>query len=224
MLKIAVFISGSGTNLQSIIDNCENENVNAKIQLVLSNEPDAFGIERAKKHNIPTVVVNHRDYSSRQDFEDAICQSLKDYNIDLICLAGFMRVLTAHFLNQFPNKVINIHPALLPSFAGTQGQQDAFDYGVKFTGCTVHFVDTGVDTGPIIIQAVVPVKQDDTLDILKKRILAQEHKIYPQAIQYIAQGAVKISGNKVVIDGLANTIANTLDFAEINPPAKIFDK
>lgn len=220
MLKIAVFVSGSGTNLQSIIDNCENGNVNAETALVLSNEPDAYGIERAKKHNIPALVVNHRDYDSRQDFEDAICQSLKDYKIDLICLAGFMRVLTAHFLNQFPNKVINIHPALLPSFAGTQGQQDAFEYGVKFAGCTVHFVDTGVDTGPIIIQAVVPVKQDDTLEILKKRILAQEHKIYPQAIQYIAQGAFKISGNKVVIDGLANT----LDFAEINPPAKIFDK
>lgn len=220
MLKIAVFISGSGTNLQSIIDNCENGKVDAEIALVLSNEPDAYGLERAKKHNIPTAVVNHRDYSSRAEFEDAIIDAIKNYEIDLFCLAGFMRVLTDNFLGKFPNRVINIHPALLPSFAGSQGQQDAFDYGVKFTGCTVHFVDTGVDTGPIIIQAVVPLKQDDTVETLKKRILALEHKVYPQAIQYIASGAVEIVGRKVVIKGLGDIE----DFARINPPASIFDE
>ncbi|MBN1572157.1 MAG: phosphoribosylglycinamide formyltransferase [Deltaproteobacteria bacterium] len=219
MLKIAVFISGSGTNLQSIIDNCESGRVNAEVVLVLSNEPDAYGIERAKKHNIPAIVVNHRDYASRKEFEDTVLKSISDYEIDLICLAGFMRVLTNNFLARFPNRIINIHPALLPSFAGTQGQQDAFDYGVKFTGCTVHFVDADVDTGPIIIQAVVPLKQDDTVETLKKRILAQEHKIYPQAIQYIAKGAVKIVGRKVVIKDLGDIN----DFAEINPPASIFD-
>lgn len=220
MLKIAVFISGSGTNLQSIIDNCESGRVNAKVVLVLSNEPDAYGIERAKKHDIPAVVVNHRDHSSRVEFEDAVLKSMADYEIDLICLAGFMRVLTDNFLGKFPNRVINIHPALLPSFAGTQGQQDAFDYGAKFAGCTVHFVDAGVDTGPIIIQAVVPLKQDDTVDTLKKRILAQEHKVYPQAIHYIAKGAVEIVGRKVVIKDLGEID----DFAAINPPASIFNK
>ncbi len=219
MLKIAVFISGSGTNLQSIIDNCESGKVDAEIVLVLSNEPDAYGIERSKKHDIPSVVINHRDYSSRKEFEDAILESIGGYEIDLICLAGFMRVLTDNFLGRFPNRVINIHPALLPSFAGTQGQQDAFDYGAKFAGCTVHFVDAGVDTGPIIIQAVVPLKQGDTVETLKKRILAQEHKVYPQAIQYIAKGAAEIVGRKVVIKDLGEIE----DFAEINPPASIFD-
>jgi phosphoribosylglycinamide formyltransferase-1 len=217
MLNIAVFISGSGTNLQSIIDSIEGGKVDAKIQVVISNEPDAFGIERANKHGIPAIVVNHRDFKSREDFEKAIIEALGGYPINLICLAGFMRVLTPHFLRQYPKKVINIHPAILPSFAGTQGQQDAIDYGVKFSGCTIHFVDEGVDTGPIIIQAVVPVFPGDTVDDLKKRILSQEHKIYPQAIQFFAQGRVEIRGRTVLItDGKRPD-----DFAHTNPLVEI---
>jgi phosphoribosylglycinamide formyltransferase-1 len=216
MLNLAVFVSGSGTNLQSIIDNTENGAIDAKVALVLSNEPDAYGLVRAKNHGIPTAVVNHRDYKTRTDFEDALIDALSAHPIDLICLAGFMRVLTPHFLGRYPRKVINIHPALLPSFPGTQGQQDAFDYGVRFTGCTVHFVDAGVDTGPIIIQAVVPVMPDDTKDALQKRILAQEHIIYPQAIQYIAQGRAEIVGRKVVVRD-----APPEEFAAVNPPAEI---
>lgn len=220
MINIAVLISGSGTNLQSIIDNVENRKVNAKIALVLSNEPDAYGLVRAEKHNIPTAVINHRDYKTREDFDRAILDLLENYDVDLICLAGFMRLLTPSFLRKYPKKVINIHPAILPSFAGSHGQEDAFEYGVKFSGCTVHFVDEGVDTGPIIIQSVVPVMQDDTIETLKSRILAQEHKIYSQAIQYFAEGRVEVKGKKVVIKGLETE----KDFAHINPPAEIFDK
>jgi len=216
MLNLAVFISGGGTNLQSIIDGTENGTIDARVVLVLSNEPDAYGLVRAKNHNIPTAAVNHRDYANREDFEAALIDVISFHSVDLICLAGFMRVLTPHFLRRYPQKVINIHPALLPSFPGTQGQQDAFDYGVKFSGCTIHFVDDGVDTGPIIIQAVVPVLPDDTKDTLQQRILAQEHIIYPQAIQYIAQGRVEIVGRKVVIRD-----SSPKEFAAINPPAEI---
>jgi len=218
MLNLAVFISGSGTNLQSIIDGTENGAIDARVALVVSNEPEAYGLVRAKNHDIPTAAVNHRDYKTREEFENALIDALSPHSVDLICLAGFMRVLTPHFLNRYSRKVINIHPALLPSFPGTQGQQDAFDYGVRFTGCTVHFVDDGVDTGPIIIQAVVPVLPDDTKDTLQKRILAQEHIIYPQAIQYIAQGRAEIAGRKVVVRD-----ASPEEFAAVNPPAEILD-
>jgi phosphoribosylglycinamide formyltransferase-1 len=217
MLTIAVFISGSGSNLQSIIDNIEKGLVSARIAVVISNEPDAYGIERAKKHGIRAAVVNHRDFSTRHAFEDAIHALLEKDPVDLICLAGFMRVLTPDFLRRYPQKIINIHPALLPSFAGTHGQKDAHDYAVKFSGCTIHFVDEGVDTGPIIIQAVVPVLPDDTVETLQKRILAQEHKIYPQAIQFIAEGRITVLGRKVVVKG-ARPIE---EFAHANPPIEI---
>jgi phosphoribosylglycinamide formyltransferase-1 len=218
MFTIAVFISGSGSNLQSIIDSIEQRRVDAKIALVLSNEPDAYGLVRASKHGIPGAVVNHRDYPGRQEFETAILRVLEDNPVDLICLAGFMRLLTPGFLRRFPQRVINIHPALLPSFPGTHGQADAFDYGVRFTGCTIHFVDEGVDTGPIIMQAVVPLLPDDDVQALKARILAQEHRIYPQVIQFFAQGRVSVVGKKVVI-----ARADILEgFARTNPPLEIF--
>lgn len=220
MINIAVFISGSGTNLQSIIDNVENGKVDAKIALVLSNEPDAYGLVRAERHNIPTAVINHIDYKTRDDFDKAVIDLLENYDVDLICLAGFMRLLTPILLKKYSKRVINIHPAILPSFAGSHGQEDAFEYGVKFSGCTVHLVDEGVDTGPIIIQAVVPVMQDDTIETLKERILAQEHKIYPQAIQYFAEGRVEVKGRKVVIKDLKTED----NFIHINPPVDIFDK
>ncbi len=217
MLTIAVFISGSGSNLQSIIDNIEKGALDARIALVLSNEPEAFGLERAKKHGIPTAVVNHRDFKNRREFEEAILATIVGRPIELICLAGFMRVLTTDFIRRFPRKIINIHPALLPSFAGTHGQKDAFDYGVKFSGCTIHFVDEGVDTGPIIMQAVVPVMPDDDVESLQKRILAQEHRIYPQVIQFIAEGRVTIEGRKVIVRG-GKKIES---FAHTSPPLEI---
>jgi phosphoribosylglycinamide formyltransferase-1 len=218
MLSIAVFISGGGTDLQSIIDAIEAGRVSARIAVVISNEPDAFGLVRAAKHGIPTAVINHQDYKSRHEFEEAILAVLKDFTIELICLAGFMRVLTPEFLRRFPHRVINIHPALLPAFPGTHGQADAFTYGVKFSGCTIHFVDEGVDTGPIIMQAVVPVLPDDDVESLKARILAQEHKIYPQVIHFFAEGRVTVVGKKVVIKG-AEAVEG---FSHTNPPLEIF--
>jgi phosphoribosylglycinamide formyltransferase-1 len=218
MYSIAVFISGSGSNLQSIIDAIHDRRVSARIAVVLSNEPDAYGLVRAQQHGIPTAVVNHRDYANRQEFEDAVLSVLGDFPVDLICLAGFMRLLTPGFLRRFPHRVINIHPALLPSFPGTHGQRDAYNYGVRFSGCTIHFVDDGVDTGPIIMQAVVPVLPDDDEERLKARILAQEHKIYPQVIQFFAEGRVTVAGKKVVIAGAEIDTA----LAYTNPPLEIF--
>jgi len=199
LLKLGVLISGSGSNLQAIIDNIEKGALKAAIKIVICNKPDAFGIDRAQKHGLPVHVLKHEDFSTREDFDTELIRILKSNEIDLVVLAGFMRILTPAFLKAFPQKIINIHPALLPSFPGTHGQKDAFEYGVKFSGCTVHFVDEGVDSGPIIIQSVVPVFPEDTRDTLAARILKEEHRIYPQAIQFIADGKVAIAGRKVQI-------------------------
>ena len=198
-MKLGVLISGSGSNLQSIIDNIENGALQATIKIVISNKPDAFGLTRAQKHGLPVAVLKHQDFKTRADFDAELVKILKDNGVDLVVLAGFMRVLTPLFLRAFPHKVINIHPALLPSFPGTSGQKDAFEYGVKFSGCTIHFVDEGVDTGPIIIQSVVPVFQSDTKETLAARILKEEHRIYPRAIQFFAEGKIEITGRRVQI-------------------------
>lgn len=194
--RLAVFVSGSGTNLQAIID--------AKIQsveiaVVLSNNPGAYALERAKKHGIPVEIVDHRDYSLREEFEREILMRLVPYNIDLIALAGFMRILSPFFIISYKNRIINLHPALLPSFPGTHAAKQALDYGVKFTGCTVHFVDEGVDTGPIILQAVVPIYDTDTEDSLLERIHKEEYRIYPEAIRVFAEGRLKIERRRVFI-------------------------
>ena len=199
LLRLGVLISGSGSNLQSIIDNIEKGSLKATIKIVISNNPDAFGITRAKKHGIPFVVLKNGDFKSKEDFDSELIKVLKENNVDLVILAGFMRIISPAFLKAFPQKVLNIHPALLPSFPGLHGQKQAFDYGVKFSGCTVHFVDEGVDTGPIIIQSVVPVIDGDTEETLAARILKEEHKIYPQAIQFFADGKIEIQGRKVRI-------------------------
>jgi phosphoribosylglycinamide formyltransferase 1 len=218
MFSIAVFISGGGTDLQSIIDAIEAGKVSAAIAVVISNEPDAYGLVRAQRHGIPTAVIDHRKHANRQEFEAAVISVLDRFPVDLICLAGFMRLLTPDFLRRFPHRVINIHPALLPSFPGTHGQRDAFNYGVKFSGCTIHFVDEGVDTGPIIMQAVVPVLPDDDEESLKARILAQEHRIYPQVVQFFAEGRVAVVGKKVIIAGAKTDHALPCS----NPSCEIF--
>jgi len=199
ILRLGVLISGSGSNLQSIIDNIEKGSLKATIKIVISNNPDAFGITRAKKHGIPFVVLKNGNFKSKEDFDSELIKVLKENNVDVVILAGFMRIISPAFLKAFPQKVLNIHPALLPSFPGLHGQKQAFDYGVKFSGCTVHFVDEGVDTGPIIIQSVVPVLDDDTEETLAARILKEEHKIYPRAIQFFADGKIEIQGRKVRI-------------------------
>ena len=201
MLKIGVLVSGNGTNLQSILDSCESDKF-AEVSVVLSNRADAYALKRAEAKGVPTRVISHKDCPDRATFDRELINILNEFEVGLVALAGFMRILTGEFLRAFPGRVMNIHPALLPSFPGLEVRQAAIDYGVRFSGCTVHFVDEDVDTGPIIIQAVVPVYPEDSEEELKHRILKQEHKIYPEAIKLFAQGRLRIEGRKVFIDGL----------------------
>jgi phosphoribosylglycinamide formyltransferase-1 len=198
---IAVLVSGSGSNLQAIIDASEKGEIPCRLGIVISNKADAYGLARAKKHGIPTEVINHKEFLGREEFDGRLVEVIRGSGAELVCLAGFMRVLTPVFVRAFPNRILNIHPALLPSFPGTHGPAQAFQYGVRFSGCTVHFLDEGVDTGPIVVQAVVPVYGDDTEETLAARILVQEHKIYPMAIRLFFQGRLKIEGRRVTIEG-----------------------
>lgn len=202
-VRIGVLVSGSGSNLQSIIDQIEQGRLQAEIKVVISNNPQAYALERATRHHLAVKVISQLDFHQRADFDRQMTLALQACGVELVVLAGFMRVLTPLFLRSFPRRVMNIHPALLPAFPGLHVQQQAVDYGVKFTGCTVHFVDEGVDTGPIIIQAVVPVFDDDTADTLAARILREEHRIYPQAIQLYAEGRLTLQGRKVVVAGIS---------------------
>lgn len=198
-VKLGVLVSGSGSNLQAVIDRIEAGRLSAEIVLVVANEPGALGLARAERHGLKTAVINHRDYPARDDFDRAVVRALQDHGVELVILAGFMRLITRTFLDAFPNRIMNIHPALLPAFPGTHVWQTALDHGVKFSGCTVHFVDEGTDTGPIIIQAVVPVLDDDTADTLAARILKQEHRIYSRAIQLFAEGRLRVEGRRVKV-------------------------
>lgn len=220
MVNLGVLVSGSGSNLQAIIDNIEAGRLDARIRIIISNVPDVFALERAKKHSIPSLVISHKGYKRREDFDKKIVEALQAHEIGLVVLAGYMRVVTAVLLRAFPMRVMNIHPALLPSFPGTHVWQAEVDYGVKFAGCTVHFVDEGADTGPIIIQAAVPVYDDDTAETLNTRILKQEHKIFSQAIQLYAEGRLEIQGRRV----LAKGFPKVPDAFMINPPIEIFDR
>lgn len=199
LLRIGVLASGGGTNLQAIIDRSQDGSLAVEIAVVISNNPGAGALDRAADADIPTLCINHRDFSDRTAFDKAVVSALQDAEVDLVVLAGFMRIITQTFIDAFPLRVINIHPALLPAFPGMHVQQQALDYGARFSGCTVHFVDCGVDTGPIIIQAVVPVLPDDKAETLAARILEQEHNIYPRAIQLIAEGRVRVVGRQVSI-------------------------
>jgi phosphoribosylglycinamide formyltransferase-1 len=214
MVKLGVLVSGSGSNLQAIIDNIEAGRLDAQIKIVISNVPGVFALERARKHGLPAMVISHKDYKSREDFDQKLVEVLKEYEVELVILAGFMRVVTPVLLRAFPMRVMNIHPALLPAFPGTHVWQAEIDYGVKFAGCTVHFVDEGTDTGPIIIQAVVPVYDDDTAETLNARILKQEHKIYSRAIQLFAEGRLELKGRRVLTRG----VPRAEDTFLINPP------
>ena len=197
IVNLGVLVSGSGSNLQSIIDHIEKGRLDAEIRMIISNNPEAYALVRARKHGIPYTVLEHRDFATREDFDRKMIEVFHMSGVELIAMAGFMRILSPLFLAAFPMKIMNIHPAILPSFPGMHAQQRAFDYGVKFSGCTVHFADEGVDTGPIIIQAVVPVYDQDTDEILAQRILKEEHRIYPKAIQLYAEGKLEVVGRKV---------------------------
>jgi len=202
-VPIGVLISGGGTNLQSIVDAIEAKKLDAKIELVLSNKADAFGLERAKKHGIPIAVLDHKTHQTREAYDQAVVDLLHGRGVELVVLVGFMRLLSPVFIKAYSNRIMNIHPALLPAFPGLHVQKKAVEHGVRFAGCTVHFVNEECDEGPIIIQAVVPVFADDTEEILAARILKQEHRIYPRAIQLYAEGRLHVVGRRVLVDGLS---------------------
>ncbi|MDD4170087.1 MAG: phosphoribosylglycinamide formyltransferase [Desulfotomaculaceae bacterium] len=197
-LRLGVLASGQGSNLQAIMDAADNGKINAEVVIVISDQEKAYALERARQRGIPAEFVNPAGFKTRDEYEEVIVELLNRYGVGLVCLAGYMRIIGKTMLTSFPNKIMNIHPALLPAFPGLHGQEQAWRHGVKFSGCTVHFVDEGVDTGPIIIQAVVPVIEDDTADTLAARILEQEHIIYPEAIRRYTEGRLKISGRKVI--------------------------
>lgn len=199
MIKLGVLASGRGSNFQAIIDEIEAGRVPAKIEILIVDNAEAYAIERAKKHGIPFLYINPKDFSTKEAFYEKIRDELLQRNVDLVILAGFMRIVKKPMLDAFPNRIMNIHPALLPSFPGLHGQKQAIDYGVRISGCTVHFVDEGVDSGPIIIQAAVPVHPEDTEESLSKRILKLEHKIFPEAIRLFAEGRLKVEGRRVKI-------------------------
>jgi phosphoribosylglycinamide formyltransferase-1 len=201
MLNIGVLASGRGSNFQAIIDSIERGEINARIALLVVDKGNAFAIERAKKHNIEWIYVNSKDFSSKDDFYSKITQELKNRDVGLVLLAGFMRIVGKPLLDAYNMKVMNIHPALLPSFPGLHGHKDAIDYGVKVSGCTVHFVDEDMDTGPVIIQAAVPVHHGDTEESLSERILPFEHKIYPIAVKLFTDGKIEVRGRQVFIKG-----------------------
>ena len=202
-LKIGVLASGRGSNFQAIIDSIETGYINARINVLITDNPKAFSIERAKKHGIESLIMPPKYYGSRDEYFRDISSELQKRGVELVVLAGFMRIVGKPLLDVYPNGVMNIHPALLPSFPGLHGQKQANDYGVKISGCTVHFVDEGMDTGPIIIQAAVPVNDDDTEETVSERILRLEHKIFPEAIKIFSEGRIEIHGRKVRIKGSA---------------------
>ena len=191
-LKIGVLISGRGSNLQALIDACALPDYPAEIALVIANRADAFGIERARRAGVPAMVIPHRDFPDRESFDAALDAALRQAGVELVCTAGFMRILTAWFVERWHDRQINIHPSLLPLFPGLHTHERALAAGVRFAGCTVHFVRLGVDTGPIIAQAAVPVLPNDDADRLAARVLAAEHRLFPLALRLVAEGRTRI--------------------------------
>ncbi len=205
MLNIAVLISGRGSNLQSLITACASPGFPAKIVCVISNKADALGLDHARAANIPAQAIIHDDYVDRQSFEEALNQTLEQYNVQLVCLAGFLRLLTGWFTEKWRDRLINIHPSLLPAFPGLHTHRKVLNYGAKITGCTIHFVRAEMDHGPIILQAAVPVFEGDTEDKLTARVLQAEHKAYPTALRMIAENRVNVFEERTFIsDAIAS--------------------
>lgn len=207
MIRIGVLASGSGSNLQAILDACAEGRIDGQVAAVVSNVPDAKALDRALRAGVPAELLPSKGAVDRVAYDEKLVAVLRQHRVDLVCLAGYMRIVTPAFLDAFgpsPSRngcpaVLNIHPALLPSFPGLHAQRQALDHGVRFSGCTVHFVDAGTDTGPIIVQAVVPVLPGDSEASLSARILAEEHRIYPEAIQWFAEGRLSLQGRKVTV-------------------------
>jgi phosphoribosylglycinamide formyltransferase 1 len=212
-VKLGILISGEGTNLQAVIDAVGHGELAADIRIVVSNKPEARGLERARRHGIPAEVLSHRG-KPREQFDAELVTALQAREVELVVCAGFMRLLSPVMVRAFPHRIMNIHPALCPAFPGVDAQQAAYDYGVRFTGCTVFFVTEGIDDGPIIIQAVVPVNPEDDAAAIAQRIHVQEHRIYPEAIRLYQQGRLEVRGRKVWIRDAASPVGNAL----LNPP------
>jgi phosphoribosylglycinamide formyltransferase-1 len=197
--NIGVLISGRGSNLEAILKARAAGSLGAEIRVVISNEQGAGGLQHAAEYDVPAYVLSHRGFARREEYEEQLIRELRAHEVEVVVLAGFMRLLTDHFLAAFPNRVINIHPSILPAFPGVDAQGQAMDYGVRVSGCTVHFVDGGTDSGPIIDQAVVPVLPGDDRDRLAERILEQEHRVFPRALSWLIAGRVEIRGREVVV-------------------------
>jgi phosphoribosylglycinamide formyltransferase-1 len=196
--RLGVLISGRGSNLQAIIDAIADGRLRAEIAIVISNVHEAYGLTRAAAAGIATRVMPHREWASREAYDTALVEQLRRAQVDCVCLAGFMRLLSPAFIDAFPNRILNIHPSLLPAFPGVNAQRQAFEHGVKITGVTVHLVDPQLDAGPIVLQAAVPVRDDDTAETLAERMLAEEHQLYPAAIARVLAGGWKIEGRRFV--------------------------
>ncbi|MBZ5535361.1 MAG: phosphoribosylglycinamide formyltransferase [Acidobacteriia bacterium] len=196
--KLGILLSGRGSNFEAIADNAEKEVLDAEIAIVISNVADARGLEVARRRNLNACFVDPRG-KSREEYDREVVALLTKSKVDLICLAGYMRILSPYFIQQFPSRILNIHPALLPAFKGLDAQKQALEYGVKVTGCTVHFVDEGVDSGPIVLQATVPVEEGDTEELLARRILREEHRLYSKAIALVLEGLCEVEGRSVHI-------------------------
>ncbi|MFH1995078.1 MAG: phosphoribosylglycinamide formyltransferase [Nitrospinota bacterium] len=198
-MRVAILISGRGSNMEALIKGVQSGFIPAEIGLVFSNRAEAEGLAKAKKDGLKTLFLNPKEYKGKEEYDRAIVETLRGEGIDLVCLAGFMRIISPYFVDAYHNRIINIHPSLLPAFPGLDAQEQAIDYGVKYSGVTVHIVDKGVDSGPIIAQRVVEVKEGDTAETLAKRILAEEHKIYPLVLKALAEGRVKVKGRTVMV-------------------------
>lgn len=205
--RLGVLISGRGSNLQAILDAIETGSLRAEVALVLSNRGRARGLEVAKSYGVPTAVLSHRAFPDRESFDAAVVEKLREHHVDVVCLAGFMRIVSPVLLNAFPDRVLNIHPSLLPAFKGLDAPCQALDYGVRIAGCTVHFADETLDTGPVLLQAAVRVRDDDTHESLTERILTLEHQIYPRAIGLLLDGGIRRQGRRVLLSEAAERAA-----------------
>jgi phosphoribosylglycinamide formyltransferase 1 len=213
--KLGVLVSGSGSNLQALLDACAHADFPAEVALVVSNVPTAFALERARTAGVAARVLDHKTFGSRPDFEKALGEALAGAGVEWVCLAGFMRLVGADFLGRFPGRVLNIHPSLLPAFPGLHAPRQALDRGVKVAGCTVHFVDAGMDTGPILAQAAVPVLTGDDEAALSARILKEEHRLYPLAVKLAVTGAVRLEGGRAV-----SSVGPSVDPAGLRNPGE----
>lgn len=217
-LKLGILASGSGTNAQAIIDSAEAGRLDADIRMIISNRPGAKVLERAKKHGIAHMCLDHKTFPNRESYDLRVAEELLAKGVDTVALAGYMRLVTPAFLNAFPNRVLNIHPAVLPAFPGTHGARDAWAYGAKFGGCTVHVVDPVMDGGPIIIQATLPIRQEENDEELLSRIHIFEHRIYVQALQWLSEGRLHLEGRRILLEPAERTLAPQPNLALVWPP------